>query len=149
MSSRDRCMHVIEILMIVIALCVWVFVVSLQYWINRHKFHSPQTQLTRRRILSFRVSVGDMIYDDFGQYFTDPCKRYCFAEIWVDSTQNFKIIHWDLPYNAYQHPCDLMVKPFEWQPKEQRIMQHWEKCLQITWTFHNSKESSICRQHIF
>ena len=56
------------------------------------------------------------------------------------------------------HRCDLMVKPFEWEPKEQRKMQHWEKCMpipnhgiEITWTFHNfcSKESSICRQHIF
>ena len=28
-----------------------------------------------------------------------------------------KITHWDLRYNSYQHPCDLMVKPFELQPK--------------------------------
>ena len=111
MGSRDRCMHMIQILMI------------------------------------------DMIYDDSGEYFMDPCKRNCFAEIGVDNTLNLKIIHWDLRYNIYQHPCDLMVKPFEWQPKEQRKMQtaHWEKWMQITWRFHNfcSKESTICRQHIF
>ena len=74
---------------------------------------STQTKLTLRRILPFRLSVGDMIYDDLGEYFTDPCKRNCFAEIWVNSTLNLMIIHWDRRYNAYQHPCDLMVKPFE------------------------------------
>ena len=67
-----------------------------------------------------------MIYDDLGEYFTDPCNCNCFAEIWVDSKSNFTIIHWDLRSNAYQHPCDLKVKPFEWQPKEQRKMQQWE-----------------------
>ena len=30
----------------------------------------------------------------------------------------FEIIHWDVRYSAYQQPCDLMVKTFEWQPKE-------------------------------
>ena len=91
MGSRDKCMHVIEILVIVIALCVWACEASLQCWIN------------------------------------------------------LKIIHWDLRYNACQHPCDLMVKPFEWQSKEQRKMERREKCIQITWTFHNfcSKESSM------
>ena len=131
--------------------CVWACEAPLQCWINRRKFHSPQTQLTRRRILPFRLSVGGMKYDDLGEYFTDPCKHNCFAEIWVDSTLNLKIIHWDPHYNAYQYTCDLMVNPVNWQPKEQRKMQHWEKCIQITWTFHNfcPKESSNCRQHIF
>ena len=46
MGSRDRCMHVIQILMI------------------------------------------DMIYDDSGEYFMNPCKRNCFAEIGVDSILN-------------------------------------------------------------
>ena len=123
----------------------------LQCWSDRYEFHSPQIQLTQRRILPFRLSAGDLIHDYLGEYFTDPCKRNCCAKIWIDSTLSLKIIHWDLRYNAYQHPCDLMVKPFQWQPKEQRKMQHWEKCIQITWTFHNfcSKESSFCRQHIF
>ena len=51
-----------------------------------------------------------MIHDDLDEYFTDPCKRNCFVEIWVDSTLSLMIIHWDLRYNAYQHPCDLTVK---------------------------------------
>ena len=46
---------------------------------------------------------------DLGQYFTDPCKRNGFVEIWADSTLNLKIIHRDLRYNSCQHPCDLMV----------------------------------------
>ena len=127
-------------------LCVSACEASFQCWINRRKSRSPQTQLTRRRILSFRRSV-----DDLGEYYTDPSKRNCFAEIRVDSTLNLKIIHWDLCHNACQHPCDSLVRPFEWQPKQQRKMQHWENCIQITWTFHNfcSKESRICRQHIF
>ena len=33
-------------------------------------------------------------------------------------------------------------KSFEWQRKEQRKMQHWEKCLRTTWTFHN-----FCSKH--
>ena len=90
------------------------------------------------------TTIGDMTYDDLCEYCTDPCKRNCFAEIWVESTLNLKIIHWDLRYNAYQHPDDFMGKPCEWQPKEPRKMQHWDNNL-----FHNSKESSICRQHIF
>ena len=61
-GNRDRCMHVIQILMIVGIVCVWACEASLQCWINQRKFHSPQTQLTRRRILPFRLSVGDMIY---------------------------------------------------------------------------------------
>ena len=152
MGSRDRCVHVIQILIIVIALCVFepVGPHSSAESIHR-KFNSPQTQLAWRWILPFWLIVGDMIYDDSGVYLTDPCKCNCFAEIWVDCTLILKIIHWDLHYNAYQHPDDLMVKCFEWQTKEQRKMQQLEKCMQITWTFHNfcSKESSICRQHIF
>ena len=86
-----------------------------------------------------------MIYDGLGEYLTDLCKRNCFAEICVDSTLNLKIIHWDLRYNAYQHPCNLIVKTF-WTTK----MQQRDKFLQITWMFHNfcSKESSICRNNI-
>ena len=102
---------------------------SLQCCINRRNFHSSQTQLTPRRILPFRLSVGDMINDDSGEYLTGPYKRNRFAEIRVASTLNLKITQWDLRYNAYQHPCDSLVKPFEWQPKKQRKMQHWGKCL--------------------
>ena len=130
--------------------CVWACEASLRHWINWHKFHSPQTQLTRWPILPFRLSVGDMIYDDLGEHFMDICKHNCVAGIWVDSILNLKITHWDLRYNA-QDPFDLMVKLFEWQPKELCKMQHWEKCIKITWAFHNlcSKKSSICRQYIF
>ena len=119
-------------------------------WVEFHPASLSEWWLTRRQILPFQLSVNDMIHDDLGEYFTDSSKRNCFAEIWVDSTLSFMILHWDLRYDAYQHPCDLMVKPFEWQPKEQRQMQNWEKCIQITWTFNNfcSIESSICRQHI-
>ena len=60
-----------------------------------------------------QVLMIDMIYDDLGEYYADPCKRNCIGEICVDTTLNLKIIHWDLRYNAYQHPCDLIVKPFE------------------------------------
>ena len=127
-------------------MCAWACEASLQRWINRGNFVSP---LTRRRILPFRLTVGDMIYDSVCEYFTDPCKRNCFAEIWVERTLHLKIIHWDLPYDACQHPYDLMAKLCESQPKVTRKMQHWE-----VWTnnpFHNaySKESSIFRQYIF
>ena len=71
-----------------------------------------------RYVYVIQILMIDMIYGDLGEYFTDPYKRNCFAEIWFDSTLNLKIIHWNLRYNANQHPCDLMVKPFEWQPKE-------------------------------
>ena len=76
-----------------------------------------------RRMHVIQILMIDMIYDDSGEYSMDPCKCNCFAEIGVDSTLNLKIIHWDLCYNIYQHPCDLMIKPFEWQPKEQWKMQ--------------------------
>ena len=89
-----------------------------------------------------------MIYDDLGEYFTDPCRHICFVEIWVESTSNFKIIHWDLRYNAYQHPCDLMVNPLM-TTKRTTKMKHWEMCIHNL--LHNfcSKESTIFRQHIF
>ena len=100
--------------------CVWLS----QCWINLHKFHSPHAQLTRWRFLPFRLSVGDMIYGDLGEYFTN-----CFAEIRVDRTSNLKLMHWDLCYSVYQHPCGFMVKPFEWRTQEQRKMGHWGKCI--------------------
>ena len=113
MGSRDRCMHVIhDTYDCDCIVCVWASETSIHCWIKRRKFHSPQTQLTRRRILPFWLIVGDT-YDDVGEYFADPCKRNGFAEIWIDSTLDFKIIHWDLRYNSYQHPCNFMVKPFE------------------------------------
>ena len=90
MGSRDKCMHVIQILMIVITLCVWACEASLQCLINRRKFHSPQTQLTRWQILPFRLSVGDMICADLCEIFTDPWKRNCFALLWVESTLKFE-----------------------------------------------------------
>ena len=142
MGRRDRCMHKMPMIMIVIALSGLTPVLHLP-------FHSPQAQLTWR--MDSAISTFADIYDNLGEYFTDPCKRNCFAKIWLDSTLNLKVIHWDLRNNAYQQPCDLMVKPFKWQPKQQRKMQHWEKCVKINWTFHNfcSKESSIWQQHIF
>ena len=68
-----------------------------------------------------------MIFKDLSEYFTDPSERNYFAEIYVDNALIMKIIHWDLRYNAYQHPCDLMVKPFELQPKEQWKMYGMSK----------------------
>ena len=122
MGSRDRCMHVIQVFMTVVAQCVFepVRLHSSAESIDISLIHH---RLTRRRILPFRLSVGD-INDYLDEYFTDPCKCNCFAEIRVDGVSNLNIIHWDLRYNAYQHPCDLMVKPFESQPKEQRKLQH-------------------------
>ena len=40
--------------------CVWACEASPQCWINRRKFHSPQTQLTRRWILPFRLELGNL-----------------------------------------------------------------------------------------
>ena len=123
---------------------VWACEASLHCWTNRRKFHSPQTQLTLQRILPFRLSVGDMVYDDSCEYFMDPCKRNCFAEIWVDSSLNLKITHWDLRYNAYQHPCDLMAT--------KRAMKN--AALRKLYTNNPnvpqccSNQPSICRQHI-
>ena len=93
-----------------------------------------------------------MIYDDLGEYLTDPGKRNCFAEIWVESTLNlrsFKIIHWDLRNNAYQHPFYLMVKPFV-TTKRATKNTSLEKVYSNN-LFHNcySKEFIICQQHIF
>ena len=41
--------------------------------------------MSNERILRFRLSVGDMIYDDLDEYFMDSCKSNCFAEYmgWV------------------------------------------------------------------
>ena len=59
-------------------------------------------------------SVGDIIYGNLGEYFTDPGKRNCFVEMWVER----------LNYNADQYPGDIMVQPLEWQPTEPEKIQH-------------------------
>ena len=53
-------------------------------------------------------SISDMIYDAYGEYFTDHCKSSCFAEVLAESTLNLKVIHWEFRYHTSQHPCDLI-----------------------------------------
>ena len=74
----------------------------------------------------------------------DPCKRNCFAEIWVDSSLNLNITLWDLRYNAYQHPCDLMAT--KRATKNAALRKVYTNNLNVPQCFSN--EPSICRQHI-
>ena len=152
MGRWDRCMHVIQWYRY---LWVWLHCVCLSLWgltpvLNQSTFHSPQTQPTQRRILLFQLSASDMLYDDLGEYFTDPCKRNCFVEIWVESTLNRKVVHWDLCYSAYQHPCDLKGKSF-WMTTKRATKNAPPRKVYTNNPSHNfyPEWSSICRQHIF
>ena len=54
MSNELMCKHSPQTFTMVIA-CVWACDASLQCWLNRRKFHSPQTQLNRWRNAPFRL----------------------------------------------------------------------------------------------
>ena len=92
--------------------CVWACEAWLNCCINRRKFHSHQTQLTRQRICLSNQQCR--LYDNLGDYFTDPCNHNCLSNISAGNAWNLKITLWDNRYDTCKHSCDFMIRPREW-----------------------------------
>ena len=127
-------------------MCAWACEASLQCWINQRKFHSPQTQLTRRKILPLWLTVSviwhTVIQANSLRIPTDLCRNLVLKYI------KFKGHTSGIPIQRILTSHCFNIKTL-WMTTKKPRKCNAEKCEHIICFTFYFKLSSICRQRIF